>query len=69
MPNVKAQSSNEMPNQVRHDHDVILNLALNRVQGLRFQNLILDFDITFDIWILKFMPFFLLFSKQDRLPL
>jgi len=35
-----------MPKQVGHDKDVILNLALNQVQDLRFQNLILEFDIT-----------------------
>ena len=35
-----------MPKQVRHDKNVILNLALKQVQGLRFQNPILTFDIT-----------------------
>ena len=34
-----------MPNQVRHNQIVILNLALKPVQGLRFQNLIFEFDI------------------------
>ena len=35
----------EMPKQVRHDKGVILNLALKPVQGLRFQNPFLKFDI------------------------
>jgi hypothetical protein len=34
-----------MPKQVRHDKNVILNLALKQVQVLRFQNPILKFDI------------------------
>jgi hypothetical protein len=34
-----------MPKQVRHDKGVILNLALKPVQGLRFQNSFLTFDI------------------------
>ena len=34
------------------DKCVILNLALKQVQGLRFQNLILDLGV--GIWILKF---------------
>jgi len=34
-----------MPKQVRHDRDVILDLALKPVQGLRFQNPFLKFDI------------------------
>jgi hypothetical protein len=40
----QAQSSNEMPKQVRHDKNAILNLV---------QNSILDFDIhlDFEIWI------------------
>jgi len=42
---IKAQSSNEMPKQVRHDRDVILDLALKPVRGLRFQNPFLKFDI------------------------
>ena len=45
-----------MPKQVRHDKNVILNLALKQVQGLRFQNSILKFDIhlTFGFWHLDF---------------
>jgi len=34
-----------MPKQVRHDKGVTLNLALNPVHGLRFQNSFLTFDI------------------------
>jgi len=41
----QIQSSNEMPKQVRHDKNVMLNLTLKEVQGLRFQNSILKFDI------------------------
>jgi len=32
-------------NLVRHDRRVILNLALKPVQGLRFQNLALEFEL------------------------
>jgi len=45
MSNDKTQSSNEMPRQVRHHYNVILNLALKQVKGLRFQNLILELNI------------------------
>jgi hypothetical protein len=41
----QIQRSNEMPKQVRHDKNVILNLALKQVQGLRFQNPFLNLDI------------------------
>jgi hypothetical protein len=34
-----------MPKQVRHDKNVIPDLAVKQVQGLRFQNDILSFDI------------------------
>jgi hypothetical protein len=46
-----------MPKQIRHDKNVILNLALKPVQGLRFQNPILDFDIhlAFELWNLDFI--------------
>jgi hypothetical protein len=49
----QIQISNEMPEQVRHAKSVILNLALKQVQGLRFQNPVLNFDIgilTFGIY-------------------
>jgi stringent starvation protein B len=51
MSNAKVQMSNqiqitnEMPKQVRHDEAAILNLAFKQVQGLRFRNPILSFDI------------------------
>ena len=32
----------QVQDPVRHDKRVILNLALKQVQGLRFQNLILE---------------------------
>ena len=41
----KSKILNQVQDLVRHDKNVILNLALKQVQGLRFQNPILNFDI------------------------
>jgi hypothetical protein len=41
----KSKILNQVQDLVRHDYIVILNLALKQVQGLRFQNPILEFDI------------------------
>jgi hypothetical protein len=41
----KSKILNQVQAPVRHDNYVILKLALKQVQGLRFQNPFLKFDI------------------------
>lgn len=64
----KIQSSNEMPKQVLHDKDVILNLALKPVQDLRLRNPLLKFDIhlAFGFWHLNFSTIWLPFPVQGQ---
>jgi hypothetical protein len=54
-----------MPKQVRHDKSVILNLALKQVQGLRFQNLVLEFDIPLRLAYLLVGRRFSAYSEYD----